>query len=120
MIIDTNVFLRYVLNDNESLSKQSADIIENNEIFLPTEIIAEIVYVLEKVYKVPRKKTAALLTNFIDNYNPTVQNPITIKFALSTYSSSKLDFIDCMIHSYHHIESHEVVTFDKALNKKLK
>jgi predicted nucleic-acid-binding protein len=48
-IVDANFVLRYLLQDNEKLSNKAKDIIENNEIFIPTEVVAEIVYVLEKV-----------------------------------------------------------------------
>ncbi len=47
-ITDANIILRYLLNDNEELSDKAAIIIENNEVFLPNEVIAEIVYVLKR------------------------------------------------------------------------
>ena len=50
-IVDANIVLRYLLNDSDDLSGQAAEILENNMIFLPNEVIAEIVYVLEKVYQ---------------------------------------------------------------------
>ena len=31
-IVDTNIILRYLLNDNEEMNKEATDIIENNEI----------------------------------------------------------------------------------------
>lgn len=51
-IVDANIILRYLLNDTEELAEKAADIIENNKVLVPNEVIAEIVYVLEKVYKV--------------------------------------------------------------------
>ncbi|TZE80838.1 type II toxin-antitoxin system VapC family toxin, partial [Calorimonas adulescens] len=46
-IVDANIVLRYLLNDTEVLSEKAAQILENNEVFVPNEVIAEIVYVLE-------------------------------------------------------------------------
>ncbi|QSQ10284.1 hypothetical protein H0A61_02685 [Koleobacter methoxysyntrophicus] len=48
-IVDANIVLRYLLDDAEELSEKAAEILENNEVFLPNEVIAEVVYVLEKV-----------------------------------------------------------------------
>jgi len=56
IIVDANIVLRYLLNDTENLSEKAADILENNNVFLLNEVIAEIVYVLEKVYKVKTMK----------------------------------------------------------------
>ncbi|MDZ7775731.1 MAG: PIN domain-containing protein [Bacteroidales bacterium] len=47
-IIDANIILRYLLNDHEGFSKKSVKIIEQMDIFLPFEVCAEVVYVLEK------------------------------------------------------------------------
>jgi len=55
-IIDANIVLRYLLNDNPGLSKKAAKILENNNVHCPVEVFAEIIYVLEKVYNVPREK----------------------------------------------------------------
>lgn len=51
-IVDANIILRYLLNDIDDLADKAANIVENNLVFSPNEVIAEIVYVLEKVYKV--------------------------------------------------------------------
>lgn len=44
-IVDANIILRYLLNDHEELSDKATMIIEENEVLLPNEVIAEIVYV---------------------------------------------------------------------------
>ena len=55
-IIDANIILRYLLKDSKKLYEQSKNIIEEESIFIPNEITAEVVYVLEKVYEIPREK----------------------------------------------------------------
>lgn len=53
IVFDTNAILRYILQDNIEM----ADIVEaqimKHSCFLSTEVIAEMVYVLSKVYKTP-------------------------------------------------------------------
>ena len=64
-IIDANIVLRYLLKDDSVLFIKSVRIIENDKAFLTTEIIAEIVYVLEKVYRVPKIEIKNVLINFL-------------------------------------------------------
>lgn len=119
MIIDANVFLRYILDDSEKLSPIASRIIESKEIELPTEVLAEIIYVLEKVYKVPRKTITKIFKMFLDKYNVSVNNPELIKQSLNKYSTSKLDLIDCILYAYKKVENREIMTFDKELSKEL-
>ena len=44
-IVDANIVLRYLLNDAEDLSEKAIELLENNDVFIPNEVIAEIVYV---------------------------------------------------------------------------
>jgi Predicted nucleic-acid-binding protein, contains PIN domain len=53
-IVDANLILRYLLQDSAQFIEQARDKIEDHNIFIPNEVIAEVVYVLEKVYKVER------------------------------------------------------------------
>jgi predicted nucleic-acid-binding protein len=68
-IVDANIVLRYLLNDAKDLSEKASDILENNEVFVPNEVIAEIVYVLEKVYKVENWEISRALMELFDYGN---------------------------------------------------
>lgn len=114
MIIDANIILRSILNDNEQLAKQARDIIENNECFAPTEIIAEVVFVLQKVYNVPREEIEALLPKSFNYFE--VSNEILLKEALTFYGKTKLDFVDCILAAYYSTKKEEIATLDKKLN----
>jgi len=61
-IVDANVILRYLLNDYTELFNSAVQIIENNDVFVPFEVAAEVVYVLEKVYHVPRPEISESLS----------------------------------------------------------
>ncbi len=56
ILIDANIILRYLLNDHPQLSQQAAQIIDNQSVSAPIEVICEVVYVLYKVYQIPKKK----------------------------------------------------------------
>ena len=117
IVIDTNIILRYLLNDNEELSKQAIDIIDNNTILIPNEVIVEASYVLRKVYNVEKEKIYEAVQSLIEIDNISFQNTKVISLAFKTYATQNLDIVDCMLYAYNRIEKYEVETFDKKLNK---
>ena len=60
-ILDANAALRYLLADVEEQYLSVKKIIEYNLCTVPLEVMAEVVYVLEGVYQVPRPETASSL-----------------------------------------------------------
>lgn len=118
-IVDANIILRYLLNDIEDLANKATDILENNEIFIPNEIIAEVVYVLEKVYKVKRKEIQKSLSEFLTYDNIITADIDILLESLEIYSKRQLDFVDTLLLSYRKIKKYTVFTFDKKLEKLL-
>jgi len=118
-IVDANIILRYLLNDSDDLSERAAEILENNMVFLPNEVIAEIVYVLEKVYKVEKKKISSLLLELFEYSNLQVEDFGIVNEALRVYAARKLDFVDTLLYAYYKLGKHDVYTFDKKLNNLL-
>lgn len=118
-IVDANIILRYLLNDTDDLSSKAADLLENNAVMVPNEVIAEIVYVLEKVYKVKSEEISSSLMELFDYDNLQVNDHEILVEALTVYSKQKLDFVDALLYAYHKVGKHEVYTFDKKLNKLL-
>ncbi len=64
-IVDANVVLRYLLNDIVDQVRLATNYLEQNKVFIPIKIIAEIVYVLERLYKINRKEISSKLTSLI-------------------------------------------------------
>ena len=118
-IVDANIVLRYLLNDTEELAEKATEILENNEVFIPNEVIAEIVYVLEKVYKVKNDEISDTLRNLLQYRNLKVADLDVVEEALVLYGKLRLDFVDTLLYAYHEIKGHQVYTFDKKLNKLL-
>ena len=63
VMLDTNMILRYLLNDNEDMALEAEDIIKKGQVYVTIEIIAEVVYVLKGVYSVEREKIKECLEN---------------------------------------------------------
>jgi predicted nucleic-acid-binding protein len=116
-IIDANIALRYLLNDHAVFSEKSAEIIENNNIHLPFEVCAEIVYVLEKIYNIPRKNIQDALTTLADYPNINTPDETILKAAFKIYVDSNIDFVDSILVAYNQISGAIIHSFDKKVNK---
>ena len=117
IIVDTNIILRYLLQDNEELGKRAIEIVDNNEIFIPTEVIVEASYVLKKVYNVEKEKIYEAIKLLLDMEEVNFQNKETIKLAFKIYSENSLDIVDCMLFAYNRNENYSIKTFDQKLEK---
>ena len=115
-LIDTNVILRFVLNDNIEMAQRAADVIASGAYTKP-EVIAEVVYVLKSVYSTPKEKIKSIIRGLSDIIR--IENSECVVHAVDLFSSTSLDFVDCLLVAYHSLNSETVFTFDKKLNKHL-
>ncbi len=116
-LVDTNVILRYLLNDIPEQADEAAAIIESGAFTLP-EIIAEVIYVLIKLYNIPREEIETIVSPIFDEIS--IENTDVITAAVSLYSKTKFDFVDCIIIARKKILGEDVFTFDKKLANRLK
>ena len=120
IIVDANIILRYLLEDIPELFEKSSDILEKQDIFIPNEIVAEVVYVLEKVYQVDRKDIQNAWKQLFTYTNLTFTNKQVISIALAQYTEIKIDFVDALLVGYFKVEHWKIETFDKKLKKRLR
>jgi predicted nucleic-acid-binding protein len=114
-IADANVVLRYLLADVSEFFSRSKALLENEEIHIPLEVLAEIVYVLEKVYNVPRKDASGPLLELLKYPNISTHDPEVATCALKAYSDTGLDFVDMLLYAYHQVRNFEIVSYDRKL-----
>lgn len=115
-LIDTNVILRFVLNDNTEMAKCAADVIASGAYTKP-EVIAEVVYVLKSVYSTPKDKIKSIIRGLSDIIR--IEHADCVIYAIDLFASTSLDFVDCLLVAYHSLNDETVFTFDKKLNKHL-
>lgn len=118
-IVDANVVLRYLLADVPTLFTRSEQIVENEAVYLPFEVLAEVVYVLDKVYAVSRREISASLAELLKYPTVSTFNVEVAICGLKTYSDSSLDIVDSLLYGYGSVQGAEVLSFDKQLNKRL-
>ena len=112
--IDANVILRFLLADNEEMFKISKEIMNKN-IYISNEVLAEVIYVLEKFYKFKRGIIFDKLYKLIGLKNIFNYDKQFLLKALEIYGTSNLDFVDCLLCAFSEID--DIVTFDKKLLK---
>lgn len=116
-LVDANIILRYLLDDHDELSPKAAEILEQQIVTLPMEVACEVVYVLQKVYRVERQEIRQQLRNLLNENLTVMEKPAVFLMALDCYGTSTLDFVDCLLVAYHIVEKETVFTFDSKLHK---
>ncbi len=119
-LIDTNVILKYLLKDNEELytkaEKVFNEVMEGKaKVIILESVVAELVYVLQRLYKVSRKEVSEVLRELIELRSVKVHNKGKVLKALEIFSTKNLDFVDCLLCAYG--EENKLITFDKGLSR---
>lgn len=116
-LIDANVILRYLLNDNQEMAQKAKAVIEGGAYTKP-EIIAEVVYVLKGVYHATRSDIRLFIREMLKSVRCSESDAVA--YAIDVFAETSLDFVDCLLISYHALNKEDVFTFDKNLAKRLK
>ncbi|MBR0284005.1 MAG: PIN domain-containing protein [Selenomonadaceae bacterium] len=112
-IFDTNMILRYLLKDNPIMYEKSKHLLKQDNVWVTLEVIAEVVYVLRRVYFLDRpmiSKQVRALAELVKCKENSVLN-----LAMDTYATKNLDFVDCVLYAYNKVDGFEIATFDKQL-----
>ncbi len=115
VIFDTNMILRYLLNDNQEMADKAEAFLDAGNVYVTIEVIAEVVYVLKGVYSMERETISETIIDFLNLVKCREADVLTC--ALGLYGKRSLDFIDCVLYAYHTIKGIEIATFDQKLIK---
>ncbi|SRR6266702_872599 len=118
--LDTNLLVRIITGDNQTLAEQAIDTIEHGgqgEFCIIDAILVELCFILEfHSYRMARSDIAAAIETLLAAPQVTVAEQT--KKALALYADhTKLDYADCLLFVLG--GKHGVVTFDKDLQKEL-
>ncbi|MEW6087234.1 MAG: PIN domain-containing protein [bacterium] len=124
-IIDANVILRFFLGDDEEKFLKAKVFIQKvefgeEEILLGELVFAEVIWVLDKVYKIPRKEIVDKLSKFISYKGvKTILTKDIFLESLKLYAVHSIDIQDIFLFVLSKTEDSFVITFDKTDFKKL-
>jgi predicted nucleic-acid-binding protein len=82
-LIDANILLRYLFTDNPAMSEKSKDFLQNQEVLILTQVIAETIYVAEGVYNATRQEIVDALFDILAFENVYLEHDDIITMALT-------------------------------------
>lgn len=120
--LDTNVLIRHFAQDDAKQSARASAVIaglsNQNPGFVTVVSLIEVVWVMQSCYKASRPEIAAILDLILRTREFVIENPDSVRQAISLFSGSKADFADCLIErTGNNAGCDRTVTFDKKAAK---
>lgn len=120
VMADANTMIRCIIGDDEEKIHELQEIRSEQEIVYTLEVIAEVVYVLTKVYQVSREEASNAIQAFLRARNIVCSNgPVTVK-ALRLFAQNRLDFVDNVLLAYHQLHGITIYSYDRKLMNAMK
>jgi len=119
--LDTNVLVRFLVEDNEAQSAAAAALIEEalsreEGLFVSAIVVCETVWVLTTAYRVKKPEVVAILRELFRAKQLVFDSPDNLSRALAAYGAGRGDFADYIIREEARAAGCDsVATFDRAL-----
>lgn len=101
--LDTNVLVRYLVDDDAEQARAARKLLEGlaaeRPAFICREVMIELVWVLQRAYRLPRDRIAAVLEGLIATEGIDVEAANDVARAASRYRHGEAGFADLMIAS---------------------
>ena len=115
VMADANTMICCIIGDDQNKIAEFQQIRLEQNIIYTLEVIAEVVYVLTKVYQVSREEASNSIQIFLSAKNIVCSSgAITVK-ALQLFANNHLDFVDNVLLAYHQIQGIEIYSYDRKL-----
>ncbi len=121
-ILDANVILRFLMQDNPKHGAAATALFKKAEqdeveVYLSDTIVAEVTFVMEKVYRRQRTEIADALLDLIQNPGVTLQSPTLLTDALLRYRAHAVDFPDALVAAMAAAKGIPAISFDKDFDR---
>ena len=123
IFIDSNIFISYFEKRDEIISRRVeklfSDITEGRLIaYTSNMVIAEIIWVLDRIYKWNREEICDNIEFILNTPNIKIKDKALLADSIILFRENNVDFIDCYNYSLMKIEKiEEILTFDKDFEK---
>ena len=119
MFVDTNILVRHLTGDPpDQAARVAAYLAETGDLVLPDLIVAEVVYVLESVYRAPRGLIAQGLRAVVTFPGiRTIDRELLLR-AIEVYEYDRLDFADAyLVASAERSGVGTILSFDRSIDR---
>jgi predicted nucleic-acid-binding protein len=119
VVIDTNLLIRYLVNDDSRKVQIVESLLEKAvkgevNILVPSIVIAELVWVLESFYRMQPAEISDFADSILNTPGIFVSDEQVVRSAISRYRSGGAGFIDAWIAEFAIKEAaDEIIAFDK-------
>ena len=125
VLLDANVLIRFLTRDHEEHYLKSVEIfrdIESGKVeaMLMDFILAEVIYVLKRIYKYEKSEISSTLKKLLLYKHLYTENKLVTFEALDIYANKNIDFADSVLCAKKKLEGFEIVSFDKDIGRCLK
>jgi len=121
--LDTNVLVRYLVQDDTKQAKQASNFIETHcteesPCFIGQIVLCELAWVLESNYQQNRQQISSVIEQLLQVGQLTVMDPEVVWRALNDYKNSNADFPDHLLARVNESQGCDItITFDKKAAK---
>jgi predicted nucleic acid-binding protein len=119
---DTNTIIRYLINDDPLLYSKAKEFFEkvkngDTRAIILESVIAECIYVLIKIYRVPRDQAAGRLIDILRYKGIVNKDRQELIHALAIFMEHNVDIVDCILYAKAISDGDHLFTFDLDLNR---
>lgn len=119
---DTNILIRYLTRDVESLYSRAKEFFDkvkegSAKAIILESVIAECIYVLTNIYKVPKDRAAESLIDILRYKGIANEDQKELIRALTLFSERNIDIVDCILCVKAAGPDKSLFSFDSELNR---
>ena len=118
-LLDTNVLVRHLTDDPPDLAERATAYLAAAEtLVLPDLILAEVVYVLESFYEVPRNRVAELARSIVTFESIQTVDAGLLLRAIEVYEVHRIDFSEAyLVALAESFNIDDIASFDRAIDR---
>src|SRR4030042_2028710 len=122
IIADTNVYLRFILDDVKSQARKAEDLFKRAQkkelqIVVPQIVIFEIQFALDKYYKFKKDDVIKRLETIVPANFLNIESRSTFMRCIKIFENNNVSFVDSFLKAEAEKEGMELFSFDKKLVK---
>ena len=122
-LIDTNVFVRFLVKDNEQMFKDCEHLFLSLETkmvqgFTVSHAMAELVWVLQSFYHFEKQKIVSALKSF-HIHGISIDDRLNFPLAIEFFETFNVKFIDALLASHRLVQNGKtvIISYDKDFDK---
>ncbi|MBI5620340.1 PIN domain-containing protein [Candidatus Gottesmanbacteria bacterium] len=123
-LIDSNIFLRVIVRDEERTWQDCMDILSaveqhHIEAYIPMVVAAEIQYVLKSFYGLEKSAIVQAFTGIIATRHLRTIDDLSLSLAVKLFKDYNVKFVDCLLASSKRVQAGKaaILSYDRDFDK---